>query len=165
MSTPSDIKPKEDIIAVLHDLIEISRDGEEGFKQAAENARSTKLKQVFADYSRQRHQFVSELQQLERRFGESDVDESGSATGGLHRAWINLRTALSSQDDQAILDEAERGEDAAKAAFEKAQREEADLPVDVRSAINAQAAQVRQAHDEVKRLRDSGYYRQETPVQ
>lgn len=156
----TEIAPKEDIVAVLHDLIEISRDGEEGFKQAADHARSSKLKQVFADYSRQRHQFVTELQQLERRFGETEVDESGSATGTLHRAWINLRTAISSRNDQAILDEAERGEDAAKAAFTEAQKQCTDaMPVDVRTAINAQFVQVRQAHDEVRRLRDCGEFR------
>ncbi|WP_050028480.1 PA2169 family four-helix-bundle protein [Verrucomicrobium sp. BvORR034] len=159
MNSNQDIKPIEDILSLLHNLIGVSRDGEEGFKQAAEHARAEKLKQVFANYSHQRHDFVTQLQELERRFGETDVDEKGSATGGLHRAWIGLRTALTSNDDQALLEEAERGEDAAKAAFEDAQRDFAELPVDVRSAIAAQSAQVRQAHDEVKKLRDSGLYK------
>jgi uncharacterized protein (TIGR02284 family) len=159
MKTDNDIKPIEDILSLLHNLIAISRDGEEGFKQAAEHARSEKLKQVFATYSRQRHDFVAQLQQLERRFGENKVDESSSATGGLHRAWIGIRTALTSEDDQALLEEAERGEDAAKAAFQEAQRDFAQLPVDVRSTIAAQSAQVRQAHDDVRNMRDSGLFK------
>lgn len=118
MNSNQDIKPIEDILSLLHNLIGISRDGEEGFKQAAEHARAEKLKQVFANYSHQRHEFVTQLQELERRFGESEVDGNGSAAGSLHRAWIGLRTALTSNDDQALLEEAERGEDAAKAAFE-----------------------------------------------
>ena len=159
MKTDNDIKPIEDILSLLHNLIGISRDGEEGFKQAAKHARSEKLKQVFSTYSRQRHDFVAQLQQLERRFGETKVDEGGSTTGSLHRAWIGLRTALTSEDDQALLEEAERGEDAAKAAFQEAQRDFAELPVDVRSTIAAQSAQVRQAHDDVRKMRDSGLFK------
>lgn len=150
---------KEDTLHLLRNLIQISRDGEEGFKQAAEHARAEKLKQVFAEYSKQRHDFVSQLQHLEQQLGESEVDRHGSPTGSLHRAWIGLRTALTSQDDQALLEEAERGEDAAKAAYQEAQKSAHELPVDVRSAITAQAAQVRQAHDQVRNLRDSGLYK------
>ena len=48
--------------------------------------------------------------------------------------------------------EAERGEDVAKDAFEEALKE--PLPAPARTVVERQAAQVRQAHDRVRDIRD-----------
>jgi uncharacterized protein (TIGR02284 family) len=56
------------------------------------------------------------------------------------------------KDDYAIVAEAERGEDVAKAAYENALKE--TLPGTAQAVVQRQAAQVRQAHDAVRDIRD-----------
>ena len=38
---------KDDVVATLNDLIETSRDGEEGFRTCADGVKSSQLKQMF----------------------------------------------------------------------------------------------------------------------
>lgn len=72
--------------------------------------------------------------------------------GALHRGWVSVKTALSTQDDKAVLEECERGEDAAVARYRKALK--AALPADVRALVERQAQGAQRNHDEVRALRD-----------
>ena len=99
--------------SILNDLIETLKDGQEGFRAAAEDVKSSDLKTLFSEYSLQRSQFAGELQSLAHSLGEKEPETAGSVSGALHRGWINLKSALTSKDEQAILAECERGEDSA----------------------------------------------------
>jgi uncharacterized protein (TIGR02284 family) len=79
----------------------------------------------------------------------------------MHRGWINLKAALSTNEPQAVLEEAERGEDAAVAAYREA-LEQTDIDPATRELINSQYAEVKAAHDHVRNLRDSGTYRKKS---
>lgn len=148
----------EAVCAVLEDLIEVARDGEEGFSHAAHYVTDRPLRDEFNQYSRERAQIVSELQRLERNYGKGDVDYSGSVMGAFHRAWMNIRTVVGSRNDQAILEEAERGEDAAVESFQKALKHEPPLPATVQSHLRALANKIQRAHDRVRDLRESNRY-------
>jgi len=148
----------ETVCSVLENLIEITRDGEEGFSHAAQYSNDRALRDEFNQFSRERAQIVSELQRLERNFGRRDVDYSGSVMGAFHRAWMDIRSIVAQRDDQAILEEAERGEDAALEAYKKALNRRPPLPVSVHSLIQALANKIQRAHDRVRSLRDSGRY-------
>lgn len=153
-SMNSDIKTT---IATLNDLIEVLRDGQHGFKTAAEDAEASELAQLFNRYSRQRAEFVTELQTRVRSLG-ADVEASGSVAGSMHRGWINLKSALSTNEPHAVLAEAERGEDAAVDAFKKALENE-DLDLASRDIITRQYNEIQAAHDKVRELRDGMTYR------
>ena len=165
MLTETPTTDSSEVIDVLSTLIEYARDGQEGFKHAAEHANSPELREFFMDCSNQRAQFVTELQSLQSLQGEDSPDNDGSMTGALHRAWIDIRSVVTQRDDQATLEEAERGEDAAVSAYREA-LEEADppLPENVASVIRSQAALVKQTHDRVRELRDSGRFATLEPV-
>ena len=141
----------DNAISVLNSLIETCKDGEQGFKTAAESLKNPELKTKFLTYSRERAQMSTELQAEVRRLG-GDPERSGSMSGSLHRGWIDIKSAVTGKDDEAILAEAERGEDVAKAAFEGALKE--TLAGSTMSLVQQQAPKVLAAHDEVKRLRD-----------
>ena len=66
---------------------------------------------------------------------------------------MSVRSALTTFDDRAVLQEAERGEDNAVARYRKALKQ--PLPDHVRQVVERQFQQVQRNHDEVKRLRDS----------
>lgn len=142
----------DSVITTLNNLIETCKDGQEGFQQAAEGVKDSSLKTLFYEYSQQRSQFVGELQGLVRELG-GDPETSSSVAGALHRGWINIKSAVTGQDDAAILNECERGEDIAKNAYKDALA--ADLPANVTSVVQTQATGVQQAHDRIRGLRDA----------
>ena len=140
------------VISCLNDLIETCRDGQEGFKEAAENSKSPELKEFFNRVSLERSQFVGDLQQQIHLLG-GDPDNSGSTAGALHRAWIDIKGSLTGRDDESILNEVERGEDSAVKAYQDALKE--GLPANINAIVESQYRQVKQAHDRVKKMRDA----------
>ncbi len=142
----------EDVISTLNNLIETCKDGQNGFQTAAEGVERSDLKSLFYELGQQRSQFTGELQTLVRELG-GDPENTGSTSAALHRGWINIKSLVTGKDETAILNEAERGEDVAKAAFEKATQ--MNLPANVASVVQQQSTQVKAAHDRVRDLRDS----------
>lgn len=102
----------------LNHLLSIARDGEKGYKNAAENAKDQDLKTIFERYSTQRSTYVNELQDLIISIG-GDPGETGGMAGALHRTWIDIKESLSGHDRHALLSSCESGEDAAKEAYTK----------------------------------------------
>ena len=144
---------QKEVISTINDLIETLKDGQKGFKEAADAVNDPQLKSLFTGYSQQRSRFVSELQTQARSVGEAEPETGGSAAGAMHRGWINLKSAITSQGESAILAECERGEDSAVQVFEKAMRN--DLPSPVRDIVSLQYSEIKSAHDRIKTLRDA----------
>ncbi len=140
-----------DHISTLNSLIETCKDGEQGFRTAAEGLKDPQIKAKFQTYSRERGDMARELQAEVRKLG-GDPEKSGSMSGSLHRGWMDIKSAVTGKDDHAILAEAERGEDVAKEHYEKALK--AALPGTAATVVQTQAAKVRLVHDEVRNLRD-----------
>lgn len=142
----------EETISTLNNLIETCKDGQEGFKQAAEGVERSDLKSLFYDLGQQRAKFAGELQALVRELG-GDPETTSSAAGALHRGWINIKSYVTGKDEAGVLNEAERGEDIAKKAYKDALAE--NLPANVMTVVQAQANEVMTAHDKVRDLRDA----------
>ena len=148
---PMDVMDNDDVVDVLNDLLESSRDGEYGFHASAEHAESGELKGIFQRHSRECAAAAVELEHEIRRLG-GDPASGGSVSGALHRGWVSVKTALSTNDDKAVLEECERGEDAAVARYRKALK--ANLPADIRALLERQSQGAQRNHDEVRALRD-----------
>lgn len=142
----------DDVISTLNGLIETCRDGQEGFKQAAEGVERSDLKTLFYEYSQQRASFVGDLQSLVQTLG-GDPENTGSVAGSLHRGWINIKSVVTGKDDGAILNECERGEDSAKSMYKEAL--EMSLPAYIQQTLQQQYQSVQEAHDRVRALRDA----------
>jgi uncharacterized protein (TIGR02284 family) len=140
-------------ISTLNNLIETVKDGQNGFQTAAEGIKDPKVKAAFLEYSRQRAQMARELQDEVRGLG-GDPEKAGSVAASLHRGWINIKSTVTGKDEHAIIAEAERGEDVAKAEFEKALKE--PLPAQVLALVQRQAGLVREAHDRVRAMEKAG---------
>src|SRR5258708_27670037 len=87
-----------EVISTLNKLIETCKDGQEGFKIAAEGVERSDLKSFFYEYSQQRSQFAGELQTLVQTLG-GDPENSGSFSGALHRGWMNIKSAVTGKDE------------------------------------------------------------------
>jgi len=141
-------------VKTLKTLVQTLHDGQAGFKNASENVKDTNLKEVFSRFSLQRSMFAGELEAELLTLGEVDPQKEGSTVAGaLHRGWIDLKAAFTSNDNHAVLAEAERGEDSAKKAYNDALAEE--LPKPIAEIVSRQAVEIQRAHDEVKALRDA----------
>lgn len=139
----------DEVISTLNGLIETCRDGQNGFKAAAEGVENSDLKSLFYTYSQQRAQFVGQLQDEVRRLG-GDPEQTGSVAASLHRGWIDIKSAVTGGDDASIITECERGEDSAVKTYSDALGK--DLPAGVRPVVERQFAAVREAHDHVRAL-------------
>jgi uncharacterized protein (TIGR02284 family) len=147
------MKEQKELISTINNLIETLKDGQEGFKQAAEGVKDPQLKLLFNEYSQQRSQFATELQSQARSLGESDPETSSSAAGALHRSWINLKSAVTRGDDHAILAECERGEDSAVEEYKKAIND--NLSAQLREIVSRQYSEIKNTHDRIRKLRDA----------
>ena len=148
----NDTTTNDDVISTLNGLIETCKDGQDGFKTAAEGVERSDLKSTFYELGQQRAQFAGELQTLVRELG-GDPETTGSISATLHRGWINIKSVVTGKDEGAVLNEAERGEDVAKKAYKDALAE--NLPANVVTILQKQAEAVNAAHDKVRSLRDS----------
>jgi uncharacterized protein (TIGR02284 family) len=140
-----------DAVDVLKDLVECCKDGEYGFRECAEQASREDLKSMFRQRAEDCRRGADELNQLLRQCGE-DMKDDGSTLGAMHRGWVSIKSKLTSYDDKAVLEEAERGEDNAKARYMKALQK--NLPAHIRTVVERQYQGVQRNHDQVRSMRD-----------
>lgn len=142
----------KETIKALNYLIGTCIDGENGYRDAAEEAKSSELKSHLARLGQQRTQFRGELEQEVIRLG-GDPKESGSAGASLHRTWLNVRDAVTGKDDSAVIKESERGEKAALDNYDDVLGR--DLPADLKETVTRQRDAVQRAYGELQGLESS----------
>ncbi len=142
----------DNVISTLNGLIETLKDGQEGFRTAAEGVTNPEYKTLFSSYSQQRAQFASELQKEVRNAG-GDPEKAGSVLATLHRGWINIKSTVTGMDEGGILSECERGEDSAVHNYQDAMKQ--TLPEETQQVIQRQFTQIKEAHDRIRSLRDA----------
>jgi len=141
-----------------NDLVEINETGAKGYQEAAEGVTNPQLKSEFTQLSQQRAQFAADLKQHASQYGISP-DQEGTVEGALtdaaaavHRGWINLKSAITGQDDNAIIGEAETGDATALKAYETALSAEG-LPQDAKSLLQKQHGQILEAKNKVTSMK------------
>jgi conserved hypothetical protein len=137
------------VVSILNGLIETCKDGENGFREAAEHVNNSHLKTVFLEFSRQRAQFAGQLQSEVTQLG-GEPEKSGSTAAAAHRGWIDLKAAFTGGGEAAVVTECERGEDSAKDSYRDALEE--PLPANIKALVQRQYEQVREAHDRIRSL-------------
>jgi uncharacterized protein (TIGR02284 family) len=142
----------DDVVDVLNDLLENTRDGEYGFRTCAEEVETGRLKEVFASRAAQCQAAASQLVELVISYGGKPA-EGGTATGAMHRGWVHVKGALGANSELSILEECERGEDAAVARYRKALKQA--LPAGVRQVLQTQAQGAQRNHDQIRDLRNA----------
>ncbi|WP_111308640.1 ferritin-like domain-containing protein [Confluentibacter sediminis] len=105
------MKYTEEISNKLNELLIKNYDAEKGYLNAIDNVENDRLKMFFKRRANERSEFAKELRTEILRYGELPED-SGSFKGTVHRNWMSLKSLFSSNNEQAILEEAIRGEEA-----------------------------------------------------
>ncbi len=105
-------------VKALNKLITTLYDGENGYKESADDIENTALKARFQSLAQQRYDFGHEIKPFITQLG-GEVDKGGSAAAGLHRVWIDLKSAVTGQDEEAVLNEIIRGEESAVKTYQE----------------------------------------------
>ncbi len=142
---------QQETLSTLNGLIETSIDGQKGFLNAAKHAHAPKLRSLFSEFAAECASSTGELRACVMKLGGT-AETSGTTTGALHRGWTNLRTSLTSDDDLALVEECERGEDHAKAQYARAMK--GDHAAEVRMLLQRQHEGAVRHHDRVRDLRN-----------
>lgn len=112
------MKYTEKISNKLNELLIKNYDAEKGYLNAAENVESPTLKIFFKRRATERSEFAKEIRTEILRYGE-DPKDSGSFKGAVHRNWMSLKSLFSTNDEEAILEEAIRGEEASLEEYDE----------------------------------------------
>ena len=144
MSNPNEMSES------LNELLEKNYDSEKGYKEAIEDVNNAQLKTFFAEKAQQRYDFGHELKSEIKAFGEKP-DKGTSVKADLHRTWMDLKSSLSSDNEEAVLEEAIRGETAAVEDYNKIINEH-NFPASTENILIKQRNAIQRSLDEVKNL-------------
>lgn len=154
---------QRDLKAQFQDLLNITQDSVTGFQHAAQHVFDRGLRDEFQKFARERRSMLSELMALAQQLGRPTPSPEGSTKATLHRAWMNIRNLLDDHDDQSILEEAERGEEFAAAAYREALASDEITSSPITPTLQALREKVERAHQRMLNLRDSGLYDRRVP--
>jgi len=143
----------EEISNKLNELLVKNYDAEKGYLNAIDNVESNDLKMFFKRRASERSEFAKELRTEILRYGQIP-EESGSFKGTMHRNWMSLKSTFTSNNEESVLEEAIRGEEASLEEYDKLMKEN-NLPPTIdnlilkhRNAIQA-AINTEKVHEEL----------------
>ena len=140
-------------ISVLNSLIATTLDSVAGYREAATDIDNSRFGEIFTSRAQERQTVVSDLQAQVRMLG-GEPEDDGTVLAGAHRVFVDLKAKVTGQDDKAIINEVERGEDHIKAKFESALAD-SDLSAATLAVIQQASHSVRQGHDQMSALKHS----------
>jgi uncharacterized protein (TIGR02284 family) len=138
-------------IRTLNGLIATTIDSVDGYRSSAEAVDSPRYGELFTARASERSSVAEQLRAEVRRLGGNPEDDGTLLAGG-HRAFLNLKAAVTDRDDKAVVAEVERGEDHIKAKYEAALTDESLSP-ETRSLIETSYGSVRSGHDQMSQLK------------
>jgi len=121
----------------LKDLVSKNEDAIKGFEKASENSKEVGIKSYFERKVVDRMKFLRELRASVPELDLGRVEIEGSAAGTLHRTWMDLKAFFAEDNDEAMLEEAVRGDKAAIDDYDKALAETM-MPHRLKEIIRAQ---------------------------
>ena len=144
----------------LKKLLEIVNDGKEGYKHAAEQVHSGKLKELFEGYAAERSEMA---EKLKAKIGSDEkLDKDGDTKGAFHRTLMSIKTALAKdeKDDRVILESCREGDRSALDAFDDV-LQGTILETDLKPFLTGLRYQISKAFNEVDRLYFEGFKKEE----
>ena len=136
-------KDNKELVNTLQDLLQKNYDAEAGYKQVMQKTENQPLKNWMQQKALQRNTFATELD-FQIRKHNAEPKASGTLTGDLHRGWINVKSTLTSDTDEALLEECIRGEKASLTEYEE-KLERFNEDSEIKTIIQTQLTTVRSA--------------------
>ena len=143
----------KEIVDDLNDLVKINNDRIQGYEKAIEDNEDAQLDDLFRHYVIQSQQFRSQLAEHIVRIDGLAVSDATSTdvTSKLHRAWIDIKSAITGKDRETVLSSVEFGESAAVEAYRDAIDKD-HIPAYIKEDLIKQLSELQSALEKVKGL-------------
>jgi uncharacterized protein (TIGR02284 family) len=141
---------------VLNDLVKINHDRTAGYEKAANQANDADLKALFSKYAGDSRKYANDLSAAAGGLGKDTADDT-TTSGKIYRTWMDVKAVFGGDSREGILESCEYGEDAAQKAYDEALASDAEMSAAHRQLIMDQKAELKQAHDHVKQLRNMAH--------
>lgn len=141
--------PNENVITILKELMEASKNGEQGYKDASDDIKDKGLSVLLFDYSVQRGMFVNDLRELIQSIG-GDTEFTGSILGILNRRWMDVKYGAAGSNPFSILTECLKGDSEVLKKYEIHLKQ--DLPENIRQIIVQQRDIIKVNYDNISKL-------------
>lgn len=127
----------------LNDLIEVARDGEAFYRDAAENVKDTELSSLFTRIATTKLEIVNRLSTLVSNVGEKPA-EHGTVVGTMQEFYGKIRAAFG-DTEYGYVAELEESEDRLLKAFKTASADD-DISIAAKQEISALLPKVQETH-------------------
>lgn len=143
----------KEIVDDLNDLVKINNDRMQGYEKAIEDNEDPQLDDLFRHYVVQSQTFRSQLADHIVRIDGLAVSDATSTdvSSKLHRAWIDIKSALTGKDRDSVLSSVEFGESAAVEAYEDA-IESDNIPAYIKEDLEKQLTELKASHAKIKSM-------------
>jgi uncharacterized protein (TIGR02284 family) len=143
----------KEIVDDLNELVKINNDRIQGYEKAIEDNEDPALDDLFRHYVVQSQNFRSQLaDHIVRIDGHAVTDATSTdVSSKLHRAWIDIKSALTGKDRDAVLGSVEFGDNAAIEAYQDA-IEKDHIPAYIKEDLQKQLGELQGALSKVKGL-------------
>lgn len=142
----------KDDMTQLNNIQDLLEDSRKGYLEAAERVEDDRVKGLLTAISEEREALIGAAGALRH---QADPDaaprEGGTVKGDLHRAWMDLRDALSKSENANVLSECERGEAYLMMRYDEVL--EKDVEPETFALAQRQRAVVQGNVDRIKQLR------------
>ena len=143
----------KEIVDDLNDLVKINNDRMQGYEKAIEDNEDPQLDDLFRHYVIQSQNFRSQLAEHIVRIDGLAVSDATSTdvSSKLHRAWIDIKSALTGKDRDSVLSSVEFGESAAVEAYEDA-IEKDHIPAYIKEDLEKQLTELKASYAKIKSM-------------
>lgn len=139
---------KKEIANNLNQLLEKNYDAEKGYKDAADKVQNTRMKQFLEEQAQLRYDFGHQIKSEIKAF-DGEVDKGGSVKGSMHRAWMDLKSAVTSDKEENVMEEVQRGEQSAIEEYNEVINK-SNLPATTKDVLTKQRDKIQQAQQSAK---------------
>ncbi len=144
----------EEIVDDLNELVKINNDRIQGYEKAVEDNEDPQLDDLFRHYIVQSQNFRSQLAEHIVRIDGLAVSDATSTdvSSKIHRAWIDIKSAITGKDRSTVLSSVEFGENAAVEAYQNA-IEKDHIPAYVKEDLTKQLGELKEAYNKIHALK------------
>ncbi|GAB3172398.1 ferritin-like domain-containing protein [Telluribacter humicola] len=138
----------------LNNLIKLHYDRIEGYERAKDDTKDADLKSLFTTYANQSREFKNELSSEMVKYG-GEVPDDNKFLGDLHKAWMDLKAAITKNDRESVLSSCEFGEQTIVGAYEdvlKYDEDDTRIPMALRTVLQKQYETIKSAYSRIRQL-------------
>lgn len=139
---------KKEVKNQIDNLIQINLDAAKGFKDAGSAVSDSDLQIVFNTSSANRKKYADVLMTQVNKHGQ-DPETDGSIEATIHRTWMTFKADMTTHNEETIIDECIRGEEAAIETYREVLSNTV-VPADFRNHVNDQYLSILKSLDQLK---------------